>query len=147
MFICVVYLDTIFMFVAFIDKVLFSFLIVSQFMLRRQFIIDLRPNINWIGVYCAVVYTVALRANIVEANILPSHGFMSSSTMFCTLKVRRILPIVRCNHSSIALSWGFLEVIGFTVMLQSLIINSLNLAKNSFFLFTITLLGSGQRVN
>ena len=61
---------------------------------------------------------------------MPSHGFLSSSTMFCTLNVRRMLPIVWCNLSSIALAWGFLEVINFTDIMKLLDIISLNSARN-----------------
>ena len=66
---------------------------IHQSMLLRRYIIELRSNIYWAGVYCVILCDVALRANMVEA-YMPSHGFLSSSTLFCTLKVRRILPIV-----------------------------------------------------
>ena len=78
---------------------------------------------------------------------MQSHEFSSSGTMFCTLKVRRMLPIVWCNLSNIAFAWGFLEVIGLTFILQSFIVISLILARSSFYLSTITLLGIGQRPN
>ena len=60
-----------------------------------------------------IVCSIALRANIVEANIL-SHRFLSSSTMFCTFKVRRILPIVWYTLSNIAL-----EVTGQGLLIQT----------------------------
>ena len=112
-------------------RICFHFLIIFQSTLWRWFIIESRPNISSAGVYCVVVCTVAFRANMVEANML-SHWFLSFSTILCTLKVRRILPIVWCTLPNIAFVWGFLEVIGFTVMPWFLIINSLNSARNSF---------------
>ena len=76
---------------------------------------------------------------------MPSYRFLSSSTMLCTLKVRRISPFVWCILSDIAVAWGFLEVIGFTIMPLSNF--CLNLARNSFPLCMITVLGNGLRVN
>ena len=88
------------MFVAFIDKILFSF--PDYFPVYVMVPISYKDLLG--KSVLQVVCTVALRANMVEANI-PPHGFLSSSTMLCTSKVRRILAIVRCTLSNIALAW------------------------------------------
>ena len=74
LFVHVTYSITVFTFIAFIDNVLFSFFIISQSTLWCQFIIEWRQNISWAGVYWVLVCTIALRANMVESNIL-SNGF------------------------------------------------------------------------
>ena len=87
----------------------------TLFVFTRVAFVDSRPKTKWAGVYCVVVCTVALRANMVEAS-MPSHGLSSSNTMSCILKVRKILPIVWCTRSNMEFAWGFLEVIDFTLM-------------------------------
>ena len=58
-----------------------------------MFNIESCPNTNYAGVYYIVVYTVAQSAKMVDAKI-PFQRFSSSSTMFYTLNVHMMLPIV-----------------------------------------------------
>jgi len=73
------------------------------------FMIESRPNTNCAGECCVVVCTVSHMANMVEAR-MPAQGSPSSKTVFCTLKVRMMLPIVWCTLSSMAFACGLRAV-------------------------------------
>ena len=81
-----------------------------------MFIIECCPNTICAGVYCVMVCTVACSTNMVDAKI-PSQGLSSFSTISCSLNVFIILPIVCWTLSNIELAYGFLEDIGFTLIL------------------------------
>ena len=110
---------------------------ICQFTSWLTLISDSQPNTNCAGGCCVVVCPVARSVNIVAARI-PFQGFTSSRTMFSTLKVCKMFPMVWCTHSSITLANGLRVVIGLMVMIMVL-----NSTKNFLPLSTITLQGRG----
>ena len=81
-----------------------------------MFRIESRSNSNCAGeCWCVVVCTVVRMVNTVEARML-AQGSSSFKTIFCTLMVRLILPIVWCTLSSMAFACGISAVIGLTLI-------------------------------
>ena len=86
LFIRVVCFVTVFIFVPFIDKVIFSFPYCFPIYIIKLIFNSIASK-KIIAQECIVlVCTVALRMSMVEANI-SYHGFLQSSFIFCTLKV------------------------------------------------------------